>query len=511
MVGFAYFYFHAVHKSTMVSDVLQSGLLNQNTIYLVPSYTFDCNGKVIRWESCLSPVDPRNDTLEMVFLVYRPSITSQCYSLVGRNVFHWHEKVSHGFCISCYQEQISQIQVNRGDVVAFYTSNSQVATSSALDGSTTTTLWHATLSTIRPAGDFLCSIKTGKMGNLSPSTVGLPLLKAITGIYTFNQLKFHTFPFTVRIIFLGISAISHQFVGKTTLVVRPFDSMLCFCFYLAENTSQCVFTSTCVLGMNSLQYGSCTSPMPHSTVTSTSTCSTYKCELPQDESHNHRFYLFWIVELTIPPVAVLFACISGIAIFVTVCKITRRMHAVAGVVVVRQEPPPDYIVARMGSRQSTTSYADIDTTITTWPNTAYESTEADSMSTTDEKQVIRNHSQFMNTFDPCPVYAEVDTSAMISTQHNTAYGSANGASVSTDEVEPVNPPTDHYTTAEFLSRDNTTRCTEEGTRLSTRQSTTYGAASATTQEEHIYDEPGRRRENPNTMLLVLATQQYQCD
>ena len=127
----------------------------------------------------MSQVDRNNDSLEMGFNVYRPTPASECYSFVGMNVFRWHT-ISEN-CITFYVDKNSQIEVSQGDVVAFYTSNLQVGTSSALtlEGSTNTTVWYAisSLTTVDPE----CILKTGSLGNLSPANVNLPELKAVTG------------------------------------------------------------------------------------------------------------------------------------------------------------------------------------------------------------------------------------------------------------------------------------------------------------------------------------------
>lgn len=155
---------------------LQNRWLEQNTFYLIPSYSFNRSDKIVQWDTC---VDCIKDNFKMYLQVYRPNKVTNCYSLVGYNVFRQNESLVQQQCFSYNVRNDSQLEVMPGDVLAFYTAGTRVAvcTNSSI------MLWYAALSSLIVTGNPACQFRIGSTGNLLPLRAGLPMVTAITGAY----------------------------------------------------------------------------------------------------------------------------------------------------------------------------------------------------------------------------------------------------------------------------------------------------------------------------------------
>ena len=53
---------------------------------IVPTYTFQCSGRVTEWRACVEPGDNENEQYYIQFQVWRPTNINECYELVGYNI-----------------------------------------------------------------------------------------------------------------------------------------------------------------------------------------------------------------------------------------------------------------------------------------------------------------------------------------------------------------------------------------------------------------------------------------
>ena len=95
---------------------------------IVPSYTFNCHGRVVQWGACVQPGgNPNNHIYELEFQVLKPLPVDeediQCFSLVGM----YSQTQGPNFppdninrCILLDIPPENQIPVQPGDVVGFY-------------------------------------------------------------------------------------------------------------------------------------------------------------------------------------------------------------------------------------------------------------------------------------------------------------------------------------------------------------------------------------------------------
>ena len=156
---------------------------------IVPSYTFNCHGRVVQWGACVQP-GGRQFEYELELQVLRPlpveETDIQCFSLVGvysQTGFPDSPPDNIDHCIVFNIPPEGQIPVQPGDVVGFYSDyvNGDDNNGVQLDKSRTdVTVFYQERTSITPFGPSSCSLIAGP-NNIDITTMAAPIITVVVG------------------------------------------------------------------------------------------------------------------------------------------------------------------------------------------------------------------------------------------------------------------------------------------------------------------------------------------
>ena len=157
---------------------------------IVPSYTFNCHGRVVTWGACVQRGGSPNHEYELELQVLRPLSVEetdiQCFSLVGmysqigRPNFPPEDP---GHCIVINIPPDDQIPVQPGDAVGFY---SDFLLDDGDDGVQLdinrgdVTAFYKERASISPSGPSSCSLIAGA-NNIDATTTAAPIITVVVG------------------------------------------------------------------------------------------------------------------------------------------------------------------------------------------------------------------------------------------------------------------------------------------------------------------------------------------
>ena len=164
---------------------------------IVPSYTFNCHGRVVRWGACLRHGgDPNRNLYQLELQVLRPLPVAQtdihCFSLVGmysqiRGPNFSPDETEH--CIVIDIPTDDQIPVQPGDVVGFYSDylDDNDDDGVQLDESMTdVTAYYRERSKIDPPTLSSCMLIAGP-NNIDSTTTAAPVITVVVGKLLMHQ------------------------------------------------------------------------------------------------------------------------------------------------------------------------------------------------------------------------------------------------------------------------------------------------------------------------------------
>ena len=153
---------------------------------IVPSYTFNCHGRVVRWGACVLPGgNPDNDRYELELQVLRPLPVDQndiqCFSVVGM-----YSQIGapspDDRCIVIDIPPDDQIPVQPNDVVGFYSDLLRNGDGGVQvdESRTDVTAFYRERASIPPPSPSSCSLIAGP-NNIDTSTVAAPRITVVVG------------------------------------------------------------------------------------------------------------------------------------------------------------------------------------------------------------------------------------------------------------------------------------------------------------------------------------------
>ena len=157
---------------------------------IIPSYTFNCHGRVVQWGACVQPGGmPTNDRYELELQVLRPLPVGQddiqCFSVVGMYSQTGGPNSPPANIDRCIVIDIppeNQIPVQPDDVVGFYYDLLRNDDGGVqLDRNRTdVTAFYQERSSITPSGPSSCSLIAGP-NNIDTSTFAAPIITVVVG------------------------------------------------------------------------------------------------------------------------------------------------------------------------------------------------------------------------------------------------------------------------------------------------------------------------------------------
>ena len=156
--------------------------LDNDNLYLIPSYSFSCHGNVTQWRACVERGGGR-ERYTIIFYVFRRSTKltlPNCYTQVGRTNTLTDAMPEHS-CVTLDLASADQVSVQPGDVVGVLPMSNKVDNGIEIDVSVTgVTAFYAPMSAVFD-GSLECAFKTAPDGNLPSSVVSAPVITAVVG------------------------------------------------------------------------------------------------------------------------------------------------------------------------------------------------------------------------------------------------------------------------------------------------------------------------------------------
>ena len=157
---------------------------------IVPSYTFNCHGRVVQWGACMQPGgNPNNDIYELEIQVLRPLPVGQddilCFSLVGmysQTGGPNSPPANIDRCIVIDIPEDDQIPVRPDDVVGFYSDflrNDDGGVQLDTNREDVTVFYQERVN-IPPTNPSSCSLIAGA-NNIAATTTAAPIITVVVG------------------------------------------------------------------------------------------------------------------------------------------------------------------------------------------------------------------------------------------------------------------------------------------------------------------------------------------